>query len=184
MEPPLYTYQRVWGLPWPMIIRQIHPDVKPDEFIHAYAKMHSSETTQEVKDMRQTIWTLAKQGYTLGVLSSKPSASLNSRLVFFDIKKHFTVAYGAEDSAHHKPDPRAFSEPLQALRTHYTTPNEILYVGDLVIDAIAARGVGIQFVGVLTGPTTRIELLDAGVTADNILESVRALPSWLEKYHA
>jgi phosphoglycolate phosphatase len=182
IEPPLFSYQQVWGLPWRIMLSRLHPDVDPDEFMQMYEQMHSSATTHSILGMKDVFATLFGKHYVLGIVSAKPTKSLQQRVLYFDIKKYLLFELGAEDTHHHKPDPRAFLEALEKLRPYYMNPSEVLYVGDLIIDATSAKGAGLSFVGVLTGITTKREFLDAGVREENILESIRDLPQWLQKY--
>lgn len=55
-----------------------------------------------------------------------------------------------------------------------------IYVGDHVHDVEGARAAGATSVSVLTGGSTREELLDAGT--DVVLETLGDFPSWLEGY--
>lgn len=180
-EPSMFQYQEAWGLPWTEIIRRVHPTVKPELFIETFQSMHSPASTQPIPGMKELLWKLHKEGYVLGILSSKPSASLKQRILFFDIQKYLAFCFGSDDTLHHKPDPRVFADVLSKLRPFYSKPSEILYVGDLVIDYNAAHGAGLSFVAVLSGPTTRSEFLFAGLPDDRIINDATELPAWLER---
>lgn len=79
-----------------------------------------------------------------------------------------------EDTARHKPDP----EPLLlAARLLDVAPADAVYVGDAVVDVLAAQAAGMQAVAVLWGAGTSADLQRAGPTV--LVDSVEQLRSVL-----
>jgi len=74
-----------------------------------------------------------------------------------------------------KPDPHHLAKLLDILRV--STQHAIM-VGDHPMDILAGKRVGMRTVGVLTGRTTRDELLETG--ADYVLESASQVTSLIE----
>lgn len=61
----------------------------------------------------------------------------------------------------HKPDPRAFDE---LLAQHSLNPNECVYVGDSVSDAVASKQAGLKFIASLeSGLRTREDFVGESV---------------------
>ena len=65
------------------------------------------------------------------------------------------IVVGGEDVSCPKPDPEGLRHALSVLGV---SPQEVLYVGDSIVDAETARAAGVDFAGVLHGMTTREEL--------------------------
>lgn len=62
------------------------------------------------------------------------------------LASRITAFYYKDNMQYHKPDPRAFSELLQA---HQLSPNQCVYVGDSPSDAQASNQAGLHFVASL-----------------------------------
>jgi FMN phosphatase YigB (HAD superfamily) len=60
----------------------------------------------------------------------------------------------AESTEYHKPDARVFEPALEWAISQRVAADEILYVGDGLQDLKAARGAGMNFLGVQTGLVT------------------------------
>jgi phosphoglycolate phosphatase len=62
------------------------------------------------------------------------------------LNKYIENIYYLDNMEFHKPDPRAFSEPLKDFSV---TPQEIVYIGDSLSDGICAKKAGIHFIALL-----------------------------------
>lgn len=71
----------------------------------------------------------------------------------------------ADDTPHHKPDPRVFTPLIQWLDQRHVTPEETVYVGDGLHDFRAARDAGFCFIGVETGLTTAAQFVENGAVS-------------------
>jgi phosphoglycolate phosphatase len=78
-----------------------------------------------------------------------------------------------------KPDPHHLLTLLDRLEV---SAEEAVMVGDNILDILAGKRVGMRTVGVLTGRTSRHELLEIG--ADYVLESASQLTGWIEGLRA
>ncbi len=67
----------------------------------------------------------------------------------------------AEDTEHHKPDPRVFAKAIAKGRECSLPPSSMLYVGDAFTDYAAARDAGLAFVGIPRVETQRAKLREA-----------------------
>jgi phosphoglycolate phosphatase len=85
------------------------------------------------------------------------------------------VIVGGEDVAQHKPHPESLERALRLLDVH---PSRAVYVGDHPVDAQAAAGAQIPFVGVLTGATEAQAW--AAFAPFRIIADVTELPAMLD----
>jgi len=121
-----------------------------------------------------TLATLHKRSYRLGVATNDSTSGAEKTLVTLGVAQLFDAAYGYDAVANPKPAPdtiQAFCD-LTGLK-----PSEIAMVGDNRHDLEMARAGGCGLaVGVLSGTGTRESL--AGI-ADVVLDSVADLPDFL-----
>lgn len=89
-----------------------------------------------------------------GIISSKYRFRIMETMEQYEITHLMDHIIGVGDVKKAKPDPEGL---LVAMEHFGVKPSEMLYVGDNVVDALAAKAAGVDFVGVLTGTTTREE---------------------------
>ena len=97
-----------------------------------------------------TIRTLHDRGALLGVISIKYRFRLSITLEEYGILDLFSVIIGGEDVTAAKPDPQGI---LKALDVMKVAKNDVLYIGDSVVDARTAENAGVDFAPVTTGMT-------------------------------
>jgi len=121
-----------------------------------------------------TLATLHKRSYRLGVATNDSTSGAEKTLVTLGVAQLFDAAYGYDAVANPKPAPdtiQAFCD-LTGLK-----PAEVAMVGDNRHDLERARAGGCGLaVGVLSGTGTRESLAEI---ADVILDSVADLPDFL-----
>lgn len=93
-----------------------------------------------------------KQGGKNGILSSKYRFRIMESFQKYEAGHLVDLVLGLEDLEQAKPDPEGL---FKALRYFQIEKQELLYVGDNLIDAETAQNAGVDFVGVLTGTTRR-----------------------------
>ena len=111
----------------------------------------SAELYPGVKEM---LVNLREQGYRLGIVTTKFAYRVRNIMKKFDTEDLFDVFIGVGDVTKVKPDPEGL---LLAVEKLGVKKEEVLYVGDSYVDAMAAEAAGMKFAGVLTGNTTREE---------------------------
>jgi len=118
--------------------------------------------------VRETWFKLVKDGYRLGIVSSK----FRYRIEDFCGRENLPVdcIIGTEDVASLKPHPEGLIKAVTMLET---TIDQCIYVGDNVIDAQAAAAAGVQFVAVLSGVTEKPEFNDC--TGIEIIDDLSSL---------
>lgn len=87
--------------------------------------------------------------------------------------KLFTAIQGAQESQFHKPDPRVF-DPMISVFKNYQ-PKELVYIGDSLMDYLAAKNAGLQFIGITHGMTSKEEFTQKGAVAVDSFSQVLQL---------
>ena len=121
--------------------------------------------------VRPTVEALVAGGLSLGIVSTKYRRRIEPVLDREGLRQAFAVIVGGEDVTAHKPDPMSL---LTAIARLSRTPDEVLYVGDSVVDAETARTAGVRFAAVLSGVTSRDAL--AAYEPVAMLDDLTALP--------
>ncbi len=93
-----------------------------------------------------------KAGMRLGIVTTKYRRRITEVLDKYGIPDAVDVIVGGDMVKETKPSPEGL---LLASETLGIPVGDIIYVGDNVVDAEAARSAGMDFVGVLTGITAR-----------------------------
>lgn len=106
-------------------------------------------------DTIQVLKQLKKEGAFIGIVSTKYRYRITDYLKEHFPEDFFDLIIGGEDVTHHKPSPEGL---LSAIDRLSVSKQEAVYIGDSTIDAETAQAAGIDFVGVLSGATTRTEL--------------------------
>ncbi len=117
---------------------------------------------------------LQAAGVRVAVATSKRLVQTRVALDVAGLPDAFDTLVTMEDTAHHKPSP----EPLLlAARLLDVAPDDAVYVGDAVVDVLAAKEAGMDAVAVLWGAGTREDLERARPT--QLVGSVEQLRSVL-----
>lgn len=110
------------------------------------------ENTSMFPDTMDVLRELRNQGRKIGIVTTKYRYRMNAILENCQAQEYFDRIVGGEDVKHPKPDPEGIFMVLDA----WNLPKEqVLYVGDSVVDAKTAEAAGIDFAGVTTGTTSR-----------------------------
>jgi pyrophosphatase PpaX len=105
---------------------------------------------------------LAEAGTTTGVVTSKRRGTAQLALEGVGIAHLVGVVAALEDTDRHKPDPAPLVHGAARLGAD---PSECVYVGDAVVDVVAARAAGMASVAVSWGAGDTDALAAAGPTA-------------------
>ncbi len=118
---------------------------------------------------------LSETGYKIGLVTAAKHPQED--LARHGVADYFDVVISAQDITKHKPDPEGINLALEKLGT---TPDEAVYVGDMLTDIQAAKAAGLRAaIGITIGFATRREL--EAVNADYVIDSFAELPSVLAK---
>ena len=138
--------------------------------IACYREHHPSvlfEGTRLLRGAADVIAALHGAGKRLGLCSNKPRVFSQKLLDHFGLASSFTVVLGPEDVPRPKPAP----DMLQTAVTRLDLPkDQVLYVGDMVVDIETARAAGLTVWAIPTGSDDRQALVAA--QPDRLLESL------------
>lgn len=132
------------------------------------------EHTELFPDAVVILEALKKQNIRLAIVTTKFHYRMDAILKKCKADHYFAHIVGSEDVSSPKPDPEGV---FQVLDVFHTSPEQVLYVGDSVVDGRTAQRAGVPFAGVTTGTTSREELQEyaaAGVfgTLSQLMESL------------
>jgi phosphoglycolate phosphatase len=106
--------------------------------------------------VEETLRYLKSRNFTLAIASTKHRHRIEEILEKHGLSEYFSEIVGGEDVSRHKPDPMVLEEIIKNLRLE---ASDCVYVGDNIVDAMAAERAGVDFIAVLTGPTPQ-EMLE------------------------
>lgn len=143
-----------WGIPFKQLMKTIYKGVKDiEEVIGYYTIERQNFPSPAYEDVIESLYQFSKN-YLLGIITSH-----TRRYIYHDLetakipKKLFFTVQTGEDTKYHKPDPRVFNFVLDKLEKKGIGKSSIIYVGDSLIDYLAAHDAGIGFYGI-SGRTT------------------------------
>ncbi len=118
-------------------------------------EVKAAEVSELIDDAKLVLKGIKGIGLRIGLLTNNVKLATNIVLKKHDIAKFFDIIITRDDSQSLKPDPAGLRLILSALNI---SPKEAIFVGDSVIDAHAAKEVGVLFFGVETGLHNRDDL--------------------------
>lgn len=154
-------------------------EAKREEFTRLYRSICTPAqiaTAVLCPGAKELLETLHGKGVKLAVVSSKPGPILEKILEHQGVDHLFDFIIGADAVEKPKPDPAGI---YAALRATGLEKGQILYCGDTVIDAEAAKNAGVDFCPVLNG-TTPADAFDAWPKV-HLSPTLDDLNAWLTK---
>lgn len=133
------------------------------------------EKTSLLPDVNRTIRELFKRGYIMGVASNKPSYFTSEILKSQKMYDYFKVVLGPDHVIKPKPDPEMIDLSLAKMEI---AKNEVLYIGDMVLDVEAGRRAGVKVCVIPAGSSSQQELeeTDPDCLLNNFKELTSLLP--------
>jgi phosphoglycolate phosphatase len=117
---------------------------------------------------------LKLHGADVAIVSTKLSVTIRQIFQFNHLDHLLDRVVGGKDVARYKPDPEGLNLAMGELGLK---PEQVLFCGDTVIDAQAARNAGVDFCAVLNGTTPREAFDDYPHV--HIADDLAELKSWL-----
>lgn len=121
---------------------------RTEEMIQAYREFnhaHHDELVQEYETVYETVEQLVKQGYKLGIVTTKARKTVEMGLNLTKLHQFFDVIVTIDDVEHVKPHP----EPIEkAIRLLDASPATTLMVGDNHHDILGGKNAGTKTAGV------------------------------------
>jgi len=168
---------RHWGIAYEALFRALFGAVEPDLAlaISRYEALDDEFPMIAYPDTLHTLTAFAERGL-IGVVTAAGRSIVKRQMreLNFPLAR-LAVLQTAEDTPHHKPDPRVFAPATAALIKLGVELSQTSYVGDSLKDYQAARDAGMRFVGVLRGTTSAQEFAAAGA------ETVESLDALLDR---
>jgi pyrophosphatase PpaX len=141
-----------------------HPE-RAQELVDSYVAWNAAHLTdllEEYAGADELLKELAASGATIGVVTSKRHVSAANTLRAAGLDGDLPLLVAMEDTDVHKPNP----EPLLlALARLGVKAGDCVYIGDAVVDVLAARAAGMASIAVTWGAGDRTDLLAAGPLA-------------------
>lgn len=119
------------------------------------AKVHMTENTFLFSDTLATLTYIKKQGARIGIISTKYRYNIEDFIQHHFPNNFFDIIIGGEDIKEHKPSAEGILMALDKLKVN---TDEILYIGDSIVDAETAQNANVDFCGITTGVTLHSEL--------------------------
>ncbi len=181
-----------------MRLREIAASMLPPEYhdkIGYVVKKKKKMFERDVKkvklfpDTRRTLSALRKKGFRLGIASSANSRTVRKIMRMFKMNGYFDFIVGGNDVKKGKPAPDVLFEAArrycardmrgarEGARDMRACVSECVYIGDTPLDAQAARGARMKFIGVATGIHTRKQLAKFG---DRVVKKLGDVISMLD----
>jgi len=166
-----------WGKAWEEFNERVWPGINAELIVNAYSSLASSMKSFPPVEGVHGILDLLSRRFVLGIVTGRTNQLFQRRLMGAGIDfSKFSFMFTQDDIKKPKSDPGYFDPVLKELATLGISKDEILFVADSVYDYDVARNADIHFVGVLTGPASREDLLKKGVEEQMIIPSVVELP--------
>lgn len=146
------THLKNWGVPVGEAILERIPGIDAGEFmkrLELKVTKHSNKGNLDVipRENLEALEKLKKAGRKLAILTSRSFAEVKHLLhENHPLNDKIEKFYHRDNSEFLKPDPRVFDQIFDYFKIN---PQESVYVGDAVSDAIAAKGADMHFIAVL-----------------------------------
>ena len=142
--------------------RHQHTGITDADTLEAYKKeyvkeadVHMTVNTFLFPETEEVLTRLKTRGAKIGIISTKYRYRIMELLSKKLPSNFLDIIVGGEDVKEPKPSPEGV---LLAIKELGCNKEEVLYIGDSIVDAETAQSAQVDFAGVLHGATTREEL--------------------------
>lgn len=140
-----------WGKPLEQAIVERIPGIDPTAFMQLVYKVHQQHIETGRIDIisnenLEFLDNVKSSGRKLAILTSRSLQEVKHLLRDHPINTRIEKFYHKDNSEYLKPDPRVFDKVLTDFSV---APNEAVYLGDSVGDAVSAKTAGLHFIAVL-----------------------------------
>lgn len=152
-----------WGKPLNELVCLLYGTDDTKHAIDYNIRHHESYPKTLFPHTMRVLRHFREAGKQVGIITATNRFSFNYDLSSHDIP-HSLLDYTqtADDTSHHKPNPKVFEPVMRWLDAQKIKPAEVVYIGDGLHDMKAALGAGFGFIGVETGLVTAEQFKDAG----------------------
>ncbi|MFH1403569.1 MAG: HAD family hydrolase [Candidatus Altiarchaeota archaeon] len=175
MDLPKISYddfKQQLGKVWDNVLTGLWPGINIQEFNRNYRV--EAEKPIPIRGVHTALKKL-EDHYPLVILTSRGEDTLIKHLELTGFTTTaFDGIYHRDNLPYHKPDPEAL---LSVCGDYSVDAEDLLYVGDSLVDFECAMNAGTRFVGVLTGAASGSDFTEKGVA--DVIDSVTYLPGFL-----
>jgi HAD superfamily hydrolase (TIGR01509 family) len=167
-----------------LILQNLKDKLNADTFAIVRSKFYNLLEEMEMKAAQEvilypgaveTLQELRRRSLKIGIVTNNGRAGTNLTLKRYGLEGYFDAVVTRDDCEEMKPS----AAPVRmALKEMHVPPEGAIFVGDGIMDIMAAREAGLPSVAVATGPFTKERLLQA--EPDYVLNSVNDLPLLIE----
>ena len=162
---PIGAYPAMVGNGINNLIRRALPEAERTEekvlrvrtFFVPYYDAHNTDFTRPYEGIPELLATLRREGHRLAVASNKYQAA-TERIVAHFFPGMFDVVLGEREGIERKPNPQIVYDIVGP-----TPAEEVLYIGDSLVDRDTARNAGVPFVACSWGFVPRAQLVAASI---------------------
>lgn len=152
------TIQRSVGWGETRLVRSLVEEKYVAQMLKVYRNHHRESLktgTTFLPGAKKLLVKLKKEGYVLAIASNRPTRFTKIILKVLNMNQYFDKVLCADKVKKGKPAPYLLKETIDAFSFF---PSEAIYVGDMTIDAIAARRARMKSIIVTTGSSTSQEI--------------------------
>ncbi len=135
-------------------------------------ELKAAHETSLLPGVYETLKTLKKKNLKLAIFTINSEKSTNYILDNFRLKPFFDAIVTREGASEVKPDPSHLAATLKILNAN---ANEVVVVGDSIVDMKCAKALNVAAVGIATDSDSKKKLNRAGAT--HVIKSITELPT-------
>lgn len=168
--------KEVFGPPLKEELEKLFPDQDTEMLMNEYTNFQKSlpgkHLVSTLPHTEEVLKKLKRQGYVLGIVTSRLSESCLMWVKDLNIESYFNIIVGTEKYRHAKPEPDSIIEACELLNTGH---DSVVYVGDNVSDVECGKNAGVYTVGFVSNASKREKIEGAKPNA-TILSMEELLP--------
>ena len=142
-----------------LIEKAIGPD-RIEEGVKLFRQSYSTlceKKTTILPQVKETLEELDRRGYRMAIATNKPSYFARDILKALEMEHLFSEVLGPNDVERPKPDPEMLEIIMMRIGL---APDEVAYVGDMLLDIEVGRRAGVAVYAIPTGSASREALLN------------------------
>ncbi len=163
-----------WGMPFDKLVDGLYKTNDTDQAItynvewrHLYPKNLFDCTVPTLEGLKNS-------GKSLGIITATNRQNLAYDMLSLNIPLDlFSYTQTFDETDYHKPDPKVFEPVFYWAAKNNIKQNEIIYIGDGLIDMQAAMSAGLEFIGVQTGLYTSADFSRHGAKSVSNISDLR-----------
>lgn len=127
----------------------------------------SAENAEVLPGALEVVKKARAHGFLTAILTNNGRISVDKIMEQIPLAEYFDIIQTRHESPKPKPHPDGIQKIISELGVGH---DEVIYIGDALIDGAAAARAGVEFWGVATGETSADKLVEAG--ASRVFESL------------